>query len=117
VEQQQQVSLLMEQARLMAVQSAVINGCWVLAKLFANKTAQTVLVNAAEKPQLVVGKLLLSMLQGRTGTAWLARQLWFVRGHGLKMRWQVLLYHSLAKPLVITRNWLQRVIGTDTKRG
>lgn len=114
VEQQQQLSLLMEQARLMAVQSAVINACWVLAELFANKTALTVLANAAEKPQLGVGKLLLSMLRGRTVTAWLARKIWFVRGHGLKMRWQILLYHTLAKPLVITRNWLQRVIGTDT---
>ncbi|MGI5309138.1 nucleotidyltransferase domain-containing protein [Rheinheimera sp. WS51] len=111
VAEQQQLKLLIEQARLMAVQPAVINACWVLAKLFNNKAAQSVLITAPVKAQSFVCKLVLLMLQGSSFEAWLARQIWFVRGHNLKMRWQILLYHTLAKPIALSRNWLTRVFG------
>lgn len=117
VAQQQQVTLLLQQAREMAVHSAVINACWVLAKLFANPNALSLLAQATEQPQPKVCKLLLTMLQEHGVKAWLARKLWFLRGHALKMRWQVLLYHALAKPIVHSRNWLQRLLAIDPKRG
>jgi hypothetical protein len=117
VEQQQQTTLLLQQAKEMAVHSAVINACWVLAALFANPTAQHLLAKVPDQPQRGVCKLVLAMLQGRGLSAWLARKLWFIRGHALKMRWQVLLYHALAKPIIHSRNWLQRLLAIAPKQG
>mgnify|MGYP006164843589 CR=1 FL=1 len=116
VERQQQLDWLLQQAGAMAVQSAVINACWVLVQLFDNTAARRQLGATAQQPQRWVGKLVINMLQGGKVTAWSARQLWFIRGHGLKMRWQILLYHILAKPTVFVRGWLQRLVA-GTKRG
>ena len=113
VEQQQLLAELITQAEQMSVQSALINAVSVLALLFNNTAAQTVLQQSAITPQRFVCKLLVSMLQGSALVSYGASALWFIRGHGMKMRWQILLYHSLAKPLANVRRWLQRQ-HTDT---
>uniref|UniRef100_A0A486XP03 Nucleotidyltransferase family protein n=1 Tax=Rheinheimera sp. BAL341 TaxID=1708203 RepID=A0A486XP03_9GAMM len=109
VERQQQLDWLLQQAEIMAVKSAVLNACWVLVQLFDNSAARRQLGATAQQPQRWVGRLVISMLQGTGLKAFCARQFWFVRGHGLKMRWQVLLYHTLAKPVALARSWLQQV--------
>lgn len=115
VQSRQQLPFMLEQAEQMSVQSAVINACQVLAELFDNAAAQTCLHSCPhQRPQRLVCSLLLGMLQGRTARAWLARQLWFVRGHSLKMRWQILIYHSVAKPAAAIRRWF-RWLGTGQK--
>ena len=109
VQHQKQLDFMLEQAARMSVQSAVINACWILSKLFKNGAAQAALHSSAlPRHQPLVCNLLLTMLQGRPARAWFARQLWFVRGHSLKMRWQVLVYHSLAKPASGMQRWLRR---------
>lgn len=109
VQHQQQLDFMLEQAGIMSVQSAVINACWVLYKLFNNVAAKAALESPIlPAPQLRVCNMLLTMLQGQPVPAWFARQLWFVRGHSLKMRWQVLVYHSLAKPASGIKRWLRR---------
>lgn len=113
VERQQQLAELICQAERMSVQSALINAAAVLAKLFDNQAAHSVLNQAGDKPQWFVCKLLVLMLQGSPAAGYCASLLWYVRGHGLKMRWQILLYHSLAKPFNVVRNWLHRQ-PTDT---
>lgn len=108
-ERQHQLDWLLQQAEAMSVQSAVMNACWVLVYLFDNTAARRQLGATAHKPQRWVCKLLINMLQSSAIKAWSARQLWFIRGHGLKMRWQILLYHMLAKPTASARGWLQRI--------
>lgn len=109
VQEQQQLDFMLKQAAGMSVQSAVINACWVLLKLFDNAAAKQVLHQHQQyRHQPLVCKLLLAMLQGEKARAWLAHQLWFIRGHSLKMRWQVLIYHSLAKPASNLLRWLRR---------
>ncbi|MBZ9612962.1 nucleotidyltransferase domain-containing protein [Rheinheimera maricola] len=115
-ERQQQLDWLLQQADIMAVQSAVINACWVLAQVFNNSAARRQLSATALPPQRWVGRLVILMLQGSGFSAWGARQLWFIRGHGLKMRWQILLYHTLAKPTASSRGWLRRIYAA-IKRG
>lgn len=111
VQHQQQLDFMLEQAAQMSVLSAVINACWVLIRLFNNEAAKLVLHQAAMyRHQPLVCNLLLTMLQGRPARAWFARQLWFVRGHSLKMRWQVLIYHSLAKPASSLQRWFRRLL-------
>lgn len=111
VQHQQQLDFMLEQAALMSVQSAVSNACRVLSTLFANGAAQAALQSPAlPGPQPLVCNLLLTMLQGSEVSAWFARQLWFVRGHSLKMRWQVLIYHSLAKPASSLQRWFRRLL-------
>lgn len=110
VQRQEQLSFLLQQAKLMAVQSAVINAAWVLRKLFASSAARELLSAVpANVPQSLVCKLLLWMLPGTGVKAGLARQLWFVRGYSLKMRWHILLYHTLAKPVVSILRWFERL--------
>ena len=117
VQQEQQLDFMLQQATLMTVQSAVANACQILAEVFANPAAQHCRGSMRlSKAQPLVCYLLLSMLRGDGPRAWLAQQLWFVRGHKLKMRWQVLLYHTLAKPAAAIRQWLKRALHSDIKR-
>ena len=117
VQQEQQLDFMLQQATLMTVQSAVANACQILAEVFANPAAQHCRGSMRlSKAQPLVCYLLLSMLRGDGPRAWLAQQLWFVRGHKLKMRWQVLLYHTLAKPTAAIRQWLKRALHSDIKR-
>lgn len=109
VAQQQQLSFMLEQSREMSVQSAVANACMVLHRLFGNEVAGQQIAQYHRFYQPSVCRLLLMMLSGNRFTAWLAQQLWFIRGHSLKMRWSVLLYHSLAKPGSRLRNWFKTV--------
>lgn len=114
VQYQQQLDFMLEQAVQMSVQSAVINACWILRKLFNNAAAQTALQTQTNLlPQPLVCNLLLTMLQGAPARAWIARQFWFLRGHSLKMRWQVLVYHSLAKPISGIQRWFRRWLPGD----
>lgn len=118
VQHEQQLQFMLQQAELMAVQSAVVNACQVLAELFDNAGARQSVASAGNcKPQPWVCYLLLTMLRRDDIAAWFARQLWFVRGHSLKMRWQILLYHTLAKPVSSLRNWLKQALQIGVKRG
>lgn len=104
-----QLDFMLQQAELMAVKSAVSNAALVLHKLFGNTaTAELVATMPAGAAQPLVCNLLLWMLPGAGVKAWLARQCWFVRGHSLKMRWHILLYHTVAKPAASIRRWFAR---------
>lgn len=107
VAEQQQLSLLLEHSQEMSVQSAVANACVVLHRLFGNAVAEQQIANYHHFYQPSVCRLLLMILSGNRFTGWIAQQLWFIRGHSLKMRWSVLLYHSLAKPGSRLRNWFK----------
>ncbi|MDX3772951.1 nucleotidyltransferase family protein [Chromatiaceae bacterium AAb-1] len=109
VVQKQALAALLEQADRMQTVSAVLNALYVLAEIFRHQSLQIFLQEQQQKQDKFTCLLMLSMLRGRAATAWLARQCWFVRGHFLKMRWSVLLYHSLAKPGSRLRNWLKTV--------
>lgn len=110
VERQQQLQLLVEQAGQMGVQSAVGNACSVLKVLFNNKAATNILTSSTTlSAQPLVCKLMLTMLTRRGVSASLAQQLWYCRGYSLKMRWNILLYHVVAKPAAAARSWFNRL--------
>jgi hypothetical protein len=99
VQQQQQLEFIWQQAQQMQVQSALIDACQVLLTLFDNQAARQLLTqHSVVQGQRLGARLVLAMLTGSGINAWVARQLWFLRGHSLKMRWQILLYHAVAKP-------------------
>lgn len=100
------LSALHHQSALMSVQNAVSDACQVLVLLFDNKQATKYLQHASYPRRSFACFLILKMLKGNKLSSWLAHQIWYVRGHILKMRWQVLLYHSTAKPIHAVRRWL-----------
>lgn len=99
VAQQQQLDFLLQQSVSMGVQSAVVNACYILAKVFDNQHAHYCLQQSASKPQKLACSLMLLMLKPDGRLAYFATPCWYLRGHFLKMRWNILLYHVVAKPI------------------
>ncbi|MGP9801832.1 nucleotidyltransferase domain-containing protein [Rheinheimera sp. NSM] len=109
VQHQDQLSFMLQQAAVMQVEPAVVNACYLLRTLFANTAAEEITsALPANAAQPLACRLVLWMLPDAGVKAWLARQAWFVRGHSLKMRWHILLYHTVAKPAAAMRRWFSR---------
>lgn len=98
---QKQFEFLLRQSTEMNVESAVSNACYVLAKIFDNQNARQLLQQVNKAPQHFICTLLTQMLKPTSIFAGFAKPLWFFRGHFLKMRWQILMYHAIAKPISI----------------
>ena len=104
---EQELSALQQQSKLMSVQNAVSDACRVLARLFDNTQADRYLqLHGLQKTPSLASFLIIKMLGGKKSSRWLAHQLWYIRGHMLKMRLQVLLYQTAAKPLHAVWRWV-----------
>lgn len=99
VAEKQQLDFLLQQSVIMGVQSAVVNVCYILAEVFDNQHARYCLQQSAIKPQMLACRLMLLMLKPDGRLAYFALPCWYLRGHFLKMRWNILLYHIVAKPV------------------
>lgn len=106
LETENDLAALHQQSEQMSVLNAVSDACQVLVMLFDNKQAAKYLQLASNTCRSFACFLILKMLRGNKIISWIAHQIWYVRGHMLKMRWQVLLYHSVAKPMHAVRRWL-----------
>lgn len=95
---------LSQQARIIGAAQAVTNVVYVLAKLFPSAFATTYLKQAAvAAPQRLLCSCFIATLQDKGVLPAVCKALWFVRGHSLKMRWYILLYHVIAKPISLLR--------------
>ncbi|GAB2920771.1 nucleotidyltransferase domain-containing protein [Rheinheimera gaetbuli] len=95
---------LSEQAIKIGAAQAVTNVIYVLTQLFPSDSATDYLKQAAvAAPQRLLCRCFISTLQDNGVLPAVCKALWFIRGHRLKMRWSVLLYHMLAKPLSLLR--------------
>lgn len=95
---------LSQQARIIGAAQAVTNVVYVLAKLFPSAFATTYLKQTAvAAPQRLLCSCFIATLQDKGVLPAVCKSLWFVRGHSLKMRWYILLYHVIAKPISLLR--------------
>jgi hypothetical protein len=85
---------------------AVNNVIYVLGKLFKHDVAAYFVLKSSSRPQRFISWLFFRTLTDAGPLAAICKMLWFVRGHSLKMRWYILLYHSVAKPAFYLKRWL-----------
>ncbi len=98
-------SLLQEAVHIGAAQ-AVSNVVYVLAKVFSQHAAGYLAQPDAPAPQRRLCLCFIKTLSDNGMVPALCKALWFVRGHKLKMRWSILLYHAVAKPASVLKRWL-----------
>lgn len=95
---------LSEEAIKIGAAQAVTNVVYVLTQLFPSDSARAYLQQArVAAPQRLLCHCFINTLQDKGVMPAMCKALWFVRGHRLKMRWSILLYHMLAKPLSLLR--------------
>lgn len=97
---------LQEQSALIGAESAVINAVYVIEKLFKNADAAMYLQTyQRQRPSKLVCQLMLKVLNAKPDQYSFAKNIWFIRGHFLKLKWHILLYHFIAKPLSKLHVW------------
>lgn len=90
---------LSAEARTIGASDAVSNVMYVLVQVFGSEVAsQYLALTGAAAPKRFVCWCFIQTLQSKSFISTLCRCLWFIRGHSLKMRWHILLYHAVAKP-------------------
>ncbi|WNO62191.1 nucleotidyltransferase family protein [Rheinheimera sp. MMS21-TC3] len=100
VMEQSGLASLQQEAKLIGAEAAVSNAAFVISKVFSNQEASAYLQQRNTlAPNKFVCKLMLKVLAAEPDKYSFAKQIWFVRGHFLKLKWYILLYHFAAKPI------------------